>query len=39
MSDDELTAAGISDALVRISVGVEDRRDLLKELSEALDAL
>jgi methionine-gamma-lyase len=39
MSDDELAAAGISDALVRISVGVEDRRDLLKELSEALDAV
>jgi cystathionine beta-lyase/cystathionine gamma-synthase len=39
MSEDELAAAGISDALVRISVGVEDRRDLLKEFSEALDAL
>jgi cystathionine beta-lyase/cystathionine gamma-synthase len=39
MSEDELTAAGISDALVRISVGVEDRRDLLKEYREALDAL
>jgi methionine-gamma-lyase len=39
MSDDELAGAGISDALVRISVGVEDRRDLLKELSEALDAV
>jgi methionine-gamma-lyase len=39
MSDDELAAAGISDGLVRISVGVEDRRDLLKEYREALDAL
>ncbi|HWP06457.1 MAG TPA: PLP-dependent transferase [Polyangiaceae bacterium] len=39
MSDDELAAAGISDALVRISVGVEDCRDLLKEYREALDAL
>jgi cystathionine beta-lyase/cystathionine gamma-synthase len=39
MSDEELAAAGISDGLVRISVGVEDRRDLLKEYSEALDAL
>jgi len=39
MSDDELAAAGIGDALVRISVGVEDRRDLLKEFTEALDAL
>jgi methionine-gamma-lyase len=39
MSEEELAAAGISEALVRISVGVEDRRDLLKEFSEALDAL
>jgi len=39
MSEDELASAGISDALVRVSVGVEDRRDLLKEFSEALDAL
>jgi methionine-gamma-lyase len=39
MSEDELASAGISEALVRVSVGVEDRRDLLKEFSEALDAL
>jgi cystathionine beta-lyase/cystathionine gamma-synthase len=39
MSEHELASARISDALVRISVGVEDRRDLLKEFSEALDAL
>jgi cystathionine beta-lyase/cystathionine gamma-synthase len=39
MSEHELASARISDALVRISVGVEDRRDLLKEFSESLDAL
>jgi methionine-gamma-lyase len=39
MSDEELAAAGIGEGLVRISVGVEDRRDLLKEYVEALDAL
>jgi cystathionine beta-lyase/cystathionine gamma-synthase len=39
MSEDELASAGISEALVRVSVGVEDRRDLLKEFSGALDAL
>jgi cystathionine beta-lyase/cystathionine gamma-synthase len=36
MSEDELTAAGISDALVRISVGVEDYRDLLRDFVDAL---
>lgn len=39
MSSEELAAAGIREGLVRISVGVEDRRDLLKEYVEALDAL
>jgi methionine-gamma-lyase len=39
MSESELAAAGITDALVRISVGIEDWRDLLKEFRDALDAL
>jgi cystathionine beta-lyase/cystathionine gamma-synthase len=39
MSAEELTSAGITDALVRISVGIEDRRDLLAEFQGALDAL
>jgi cystathionine beta-lyase/cystathionine gamma-synthase len=39
MSPEELAAAGITDSLVRISIGVEDRRDLLEELRGALDAL
>ena len=39
MSEEELASAGITPALVRISVGIEDRRDLLKEFRDALDAL
>ncbi len=31
--------AGITDALVRISVGIEDSRDLLKDMAQALDAV
>jgi cystathionine beta-lyase/cystathionine gamma-synthase len=37
LSDDEKARHGVSDALVRVSVGVEDWRDLLAELEEALD--
>ncbi len=39
MSADELKQTGITDALVRISVGVEDWRDLLADFQSALDAL
>ncbi len=39
MSDEELAAAGIGDALVRVSIGIEDCRDLLNEFRAALDAL
>jgi methionine-gamma-lyase len=39
MSSEELAKAGIGDELVRISVGIEDARDLLKEFRDALDAL
>ncbi|MGH9750972.1 MAG: trans-sulfuration enzyme family protein [Candidatus Polarisedimenticolia bacterium] len=38
LSEADLDAAGISDSLVRISVGVEDWRDILRDLKEALDA-
>jgi cystathionine beta-lyase/cystathionine gamma-synthase len=38
MSPDELRRYGITDALVRISVGIEDWRDLLAEFRAALDA-
>ncbi len=37
LSVEELRACGVSDALVRVSVGVEDWRDLLAELRAALD--
>jgi len=39
MSSEEHASAGITDALVRVSVGIEDRRDLLKEYRDALDAI
>lgn len=39
MSEDDMRVAGISDALVRVSVGVEDTRDLLHDFRTALDAL
>jgi cystathionine beta-lyase/cystathionine gamma-synthase len=39
MSPEELAAAGITDGLVRVSVGVEDWRDLLADFQAALDAL
>lgn len=39
MSTDALTAAGVGDGLVRISVGLEDRRDLLRDYQQALDAI
>ena len=39
MSSEELAASGVTDALVRISIGIEDPRDLLQEFRAALDAL
>ena len=37
LSDEERRRAGLDDALVRISVGVEDWRDLLADFRQALD--
>jgi cystathionine beta-lyase/cystathionine gamma-synthase len=37
MSDEEKSRYGVSDALVRVSVGVEDWRDLLAEFQAALE--
>jgi len=37
MSAEELARYGVSDALVRISVGIEDWRDLLAEYLAALE--
>jgi cystathionine beta-lyase/cystathionine gamma-synthase len=38
-SAEELRIAGITDGLVRISVGVEDWRDLMRDMEQALDAV
>jgi cystathionine beta-lyase/cystathionine gamma-synthase len=39
MSEEELALSGITDSLVRISVGIEDWRDLLADFEQALDAI
>jgi methionine-gamma-lyase len=39
MSPEEMRRAGVTDALVRVSIGVEDWRDLLADFKSALDAL
>jgi methionine-gamma-lyase len=38
LSEDEWKTAGITDSLVRISVGIEDWRDLLEDFEQALNA-
>jgi cystathionine beta-lyase/cystathionine gamma-synthase len=39
MSPQELEESGVTDGLVRISVGVEDWRDLLADFEQALAAV
>jgi methionine-gamma-lyase len=39
LTAEELQVAGITDSLVRVSVGVEDWRDLLTDFEQALDAI
>jgi cystathionine beta-lyase/cystathionine gamma-synthase len=39
MTLDQLDRAGIAQNLVRVSVGIEDWRDLLREYTGALDAI
>ena len=39
MSAEELEEAGIGDGLVRVSVGIEDWRDLLADFEQALEAV
>ena len=36
MSDEELLAAGVSPDLVRLSVGLESKEDLIEDLAQAL---
>ncbi len=39
MSDEELIAAGVPSDLIRLSCGIEDAKDLIADLSQALKAL
>jgi cystathionine beta-lyase/cystathionine gamma-synthase len=39
MNEQELIRAGVHDGLVRVSIGIEDWRDLLRDYSDALDAI
>jgi methionine-gamma-lyase len=38
MSEAELAESGVTDGLVRVSVGIEDWRDLLADFEQALAA-
>ena len=39
MSEEQLIAAGVPSGLVRMSCGLEDKEDLIADLSQALDAI
>jgi cystathionine beta-lyase/cystathionine gamma-synthase len=39
MSAEERTAVGITDSLVRLSVGMEDHEDLIEDLDQALSKI
>src|SRR5690606_35214076 len=39
LTAEECAESGVTQALVRISVGIEDRRDLLRDFRRALDAI
>jgi O-acetylhomoserine (thiol)-lyase len=39
MSDEELLAAGVSPDLVRFSVGLENKDDLIEDIAQALAAI
>jgi cystathionine beta-lyase/cystathionine gamma-synthase len=39
MTEEDRKAYGVSDSLVRISVGIEDWRDLLHDFHQSLDML
>lgn len=39
MNDEELAAAGVSADLVRLSVGIEDVRDIITDLMQALEGI
>jgi len=39
MSDEELTAAGVPSDLIRLSCGIEDAKDLIADLTQALESI
>jgi cystathionine beta-lyase/cystathionine gamma-synthase len=39
LSDDERESLGITQGLVRLSVGIEDKEDLIADLDQALKAV
>ncbi len=39
MTDEQLAAAGIPAGMIRMSVGIEDKEDLIADISQALDAI
>jgi cystathionine beta-lyase/cystathionine gamma-synthase len=39
LSPEDMERAGITDSLVRISIGIEDWRDLLRDIRDGLDAI
>ena len=39
MTDELLNEAGVPAVLVRISLGLEDKEDLISDISQALDAI
>ena len=39
LSEEELKKAGISPAMVRFSIGIEDEQDLLSDLAQAFDCI
>ena len=39
MNDEQLKAAGVPAGLIRISCGLEDKKDLIADLAQALEAI
>ena len=39
LSDEQLKAAGVPAGLIRISCGLEDKRDLIEDLEQAFNAM
>ena len=39
LTDEQLKAAGVPAGLVRMSCGLEDKKDLIADLAQALDAI